>query len=264
MTICRVEHDKDNPYVMLNKTIAEDETISWKAKGLWLYAMSKRDDWQFYMADLLKKSPDGRGSVRAGLKELEKAGYLQRSRVRNSDGRMGEAEWLFFEKKREPRCDNPTSENPTLDNNPLVSNEYIINKEEREPSNSVAPSQHALRLAHLLFDLIKSGAPNAKEPNWPVWGIELERMQRSGYTWEEIESLITFVQQDPFWKVNCLSPTALRKHATRLTLLKPKTSAEGMEEAFPWKGSSNATSNKEHREKIEKYYAERTADDETT
>ncbi|MEV2909470.1 helix-turn-helix domain-containing protein [Paenibacillus larvae] len=69
----------ENPYVMIDKYGFNDERLSWKAKGLLGYLLSKPDDWQIYECDLIKQSADGRDSVRTALRELEKFGYLTRA-----------------------------------------------------------------------------------------------------------------------------------------------------------------------------------------
>ena len=71
MTIYRVQHQKN--YTCVNNFICKDNRISWKAKGIWLYAFSRPDDWEFHLNDLINHSTDGRDSVRVGLKELEDA-----------------------------------------------------------------------------------------------------------------------------------------------------------------------------------------------
>ena len=96
MGICRTIHNKENPYVQVNKTIVTDNRLSWKAKGLWLYAFSRPDDWKFFESDLVKQSTDGRDSVANGLKELEKVGYLHRHQLREN-GLFKGKEWWFFE-----------------------------------------------------------------------------------------------------------------------------------------------------------------------
>ncbi len=97
MTQCRVIHDKNNPYLTINTTIAEDSRLSWKAKGIWLYAFSRKDDWKFYISDLIKRSADGQKSLSAGLKELEDFGYLCRFKKRNEKNQFDGWEWIFFE-----------------------------------------------------------------------------------------------------------------------------------------------------------------------
>ncbi|MCU5830256.1 replication protein, partial [Clostridioides difficile] len=49
MGIIRVSKDKDNPYVVLNKTCLEDVKLSWQAKGLHSYLISKPDHWKIYV-----------------------------------------------------------------------------------------------------------------------------------------------------------------------------------------------------------------------
>ncbi|MBN1423811.1 hypothetical protein JXA88_04575 [Candidatus Fermentibacteria bacterium] len=75
-TIIRCEKSRDHPYVMIDRRVAEDPTLSWKAKGLMSYLLSRPDDWQIRVADLVKRSPDGETAVRSGLRELEQRGYL--------------------------------------------------------------------------------------------------------------------------------------------------------------------------------------------
>ncbi len=149
MTLCKVVHDKNNPYLTINTTIANDFTLSWKAKGIWFYAFSKKDDWKFYFKDLQKRSTDGRDSLRAGIKELEKAGYLSRKAARSDNGQMCGQEWTFYETPREVEVfneDSPEDGKPVLrepresEDRPLVTNDSKqVMKEEQllEPAKGV-------------------------------------------------------------------------------------------------------------------------------
>ena len=135
MTLFRTTHDKKNPFTIINNHITTDCTLSYKAKGIWLYAFSKPDDWNFYMSDIMKQSKDGKDSVRAGLKELEEAGYLQRVQHREN-GMFSKFDYYFFEtprgkdeelKKTLPKAENPPAVNPTSENPPLLNTEYKPN-----------------------------------------------------------------------------------------------------------------------------------------
>lgn len=147
MTIFRTEHKKN--YTVVNNFICKDSRISWKAKGIWLYAFSRPDDWSFNLEDLIKQSSDGKESVRSGLIELEEFGYLVRSRFRSADGKMmSGAEWVFYETPQqkspstndsEPEPENPNLDNPNLDlaileNQPLLSTDTIPSPETTQPS----------------------------------------------------------------------------------------------------------------------------------
>lgn len=76
--IIRVQKNKDNPYVMINKEFLSNEQLSWKSKGILAYLLSKPDNWQVIVGDLIKQSTDGERAVRSGLKELKENSYLQK------------------------------------------------------------------------------------------------------------------------------------------------------------------------------------------
>lgn len=150
MAIYRTNHNRENPYVMVNRAGATDKRLSFKAKGIWLYAMTRPDGWKFNLQDLINQSTDGRDSVKSGLIELEKAGYLVRSQKRGEDGQLGEAVWDFYEvpqefKKEVPRTENPSTEKPSTGNRPLVSNEDSKERDvsKRNPLKGVKKERRA-------------------------------------------------------------------------------------------------------------------------
>ena len=55
-------------------------------------------------------------AIREAIKELERAGYIVRSRERDEKGRLRGADYVIFEQPQPPTPDLPTLENPTLDN----------------------------------------------------------------------------------------------------------------------------------------------------
>ena len=64
----------------------EDPRLSWKARGLLAYLLTKPDNWQVHVAQLVGDGPDGTHSVRLGLIELEQAGYITRHKNRSVGG----------------------------------------------------------------------------------------------------------------------------------------------------------------------------------
>ncbi|GMK49139.1 hypothetical protein PghCCS26_62690 [Paenibacillus glycanilyticus] len=143
-TIIRT-NKRENPYVMIDKYGLNDDRLSWKAKGLLAYLLSKPDDWQIYERDLIKRSTDGRDAVRAGLRELETNGYLSRHQMRGENGSFGTMEYVVYERPivvedtvdgqsvhgispqtENPSTGNPTTENPTHTNNDLNNNDLTL------------------------------------------------------------------------------------------------------------------------------------------
>jgi len=142
MTIYRAEHKKN--YTVVNNFICKDNRLSWKAKGIWLYAFSRPDDWEFNLSDLLNQATDGKDSVYAGLKELEKYGYLLREQTRQ-EGKFSKADWVFHETPQEvkkclPQPENPHTENPHTENPPLLSTKELSTEKKQQQQPPVVCS----------------------------------------------------------------------------------------------------------------------------
>lgn len=122
-----------NKFTVINNNVVRDERLSWKARGIFGYLWSMPDDWNFYETEVVKHAPDGRDSLRSGLEELEKLGYLKRERERPNGGRLGNSVWLLTDSPK-PKTENPTPmlenqtqespmlENPTQDDPTLLNN----------------------------------------------------------------------------------------------------------------------------------------------
>jgi hypothetical protein len=73
-------------YSVVHNEIIEDKRVSFKARGLLIYLLSKPDHWRTSTAHLASVSPEGIHAVRSGLKELEAHGYVKRIRKQNPSG----------------------------------------------------------------------------------------------------------------------------------------------------------------------------------
>lgn len=129
-TIIRVEKNRD--YTTINNTSVHDERLSWKAKGIHVFMLTRPDDWVFYNEELQKWAKDGRDSFLAGLKELQKFGYVKKIRERNEDGTFDYVT-VVYEVPQEvkpptgkPITDNPSTEKPLTENPQLLSTNKLI------------------------------------------------------------------------------------------------------------------------------------------
>ena len=91
-TIYRTIKNSENPFVMIDSRPVGNPKLSFKAKGILTYLMSRPDGWEVSVADLVKRSTDGEASVRAGLKELKDAGHMRYTTSRNQGRITG---WLI-------------------------------------------------------------------------------------------------------------------------------------------------------------------------
>src|SRR5574340_412573 len=94
ITILRLP--KKDKYFKVANSVFNDENLSWEARGVMGYLLSKPDNWQLRVVDLERRGPAGQDKIRRILRELEAAGYLRRERFRRRDGTFG---WfiLIFE-----------------------------------------------------------------------------------------------------------------------------------------------------------------------
>lgn len=100
-TIIRVVHNRENPFVQLNKQALWDTKLSLKATGLWARCLSRPDNWKFSMKELVKNCQEGRCAVDSAMQELMTAGYALRMEayIRGSLGKFQNKiiEYVFFE-----------------------------------------------------------------------------------------------------------------------------------------------------------------------
>lgn len=83
MPIVKAAKHKSGTYFTADRTAIEDAKLSWSAKGMWSYLMSKPAKWRIIIADLINSSSDGRDKVYSILAELIEAGYVIRERELN-------------------------------------------------------------------------------------------------------------------------------------------------------------------------------------
>ena len=115
MSVVRV-HKNANFTVMSNYHFKERK-MTLKAKGLLSLMLSLPDDWDYSVAGLATLSKDGKDSIMSALGELEKFGYLTRTRVTNERGQFAGIEYNIFEQPQEkPVAEKPISENENSDN----------------------------------------------------------------------------------------------------------------------------------------------------
>ncbi len=114
----------NNPYVMVDKNFILDVNLSFKAKGILLYMLSRPDNWDFYETEITEHTTDGIKSVRAGIKELIEYGYIERQQIKNSNKFAG-YEYIIHETS--PLCRFRKTRNRITQNGTLLIKEVLNN-----------------------------------------------------------------------------------------------------------------------------------------
>lgn len=142
MAVMRI-HKTANYTIMSNHHFKERE-MSLKAKGLLSLMLSLPDDWDYSIAGLATLSRDGKDSVMSALKELEKFGYLTRTRLVDERGRFAGYDYDIFEEPRcapyseNPQTEQPNSENPRQLNTYQQRTEKEIDKQDKKDKRNAS------------------------------------------------------------------------------------------------------------------------------
>jgi len=75
-TIFRTIKNEDHPFVMIDRRPVENPALSWGAKGVLSYLLSRPDNWTVRLRDLVNRSTDGVYKIRGYIKELKHAGHI--------------------------------------------------------------------------------------------------------------------------------------------------------------------------------------------
>lgn len=101
MSIIRIKHNRENPFVQLNKEALWNEKISLKAIGLWARCISRPNDWRFHINELVSKCKEGRKAIDSAIHELIENNYAVRIDHWDKDERgrfiNRQSEYVFFE-----------------------------------------------------------------------------------------------------------------------------------------------------------------------
>lgn len=135
----RIKKQYQKGFTTVDNVVLNDTSLSWKAKGLFVYLWSQSDEWNFYETEVAKHSTDGIVSLKNGLKELEDQGYLKRQRVRDEQGKFKENEWILSES---PMLEKPMLENLMLDNRTLTNTNNNNINNNKDESNSAEENKN--------------------------------------------------------------------------------------------------------------------------
>lgn len=136
---------QDNFYI-LDKTISEDERLTWAARGLLIYLLGKPDNWEVSVAHLqlqtLKSSkPTKRDGIYGLLKELIETGYVNRVAA-NDNGRFGSVNYIVSESPvNPPLTPLPDTALPYTAETPLIRTEVkqVLKKQTSTEKDNALP-----------------------------------------------------------------------------------------------------------------------------
>lgn len=163
MAVFRVE--KNRSYTVMSNHHLRNAHLSLKAKGLLSQMLSLPEDWDYSLQGLAHINQEGIDAIRAAVKELEKEGYITRSRVRNDKGQLGGTEYVIHEVPASDELiqDRPILENPAqaypVQENPAQLNKDKLNKEPQKKESDQIKEEYqvyeAVVKTNISYDALK-------------------------------------------------------------------------------------------------------------
>lgn len=187
-------------FTIVSNTVLTDKDLSLKAKGLYVFLISKPDKYQFSFDRIAKESNDGKSSVLSAVQELEDNNYLIREK--HSDGRT---DYILFNNHEEIANyrkslvgKKPSRENPNLGKSLVgkigsISKTDSINKTNlnNNTDSAVISAEKVLEKINTTFSKKYRSIDNFID-NFRYW-ITI-------YSLPEMISAIDNAQSDPFWQ----------------------------------------------------------------
>lgn len=175
MSIIRAPRPDSNFY-MLNKSISEDKSLGWAARGLLVYLLGKPDHWSVNIQALVNEVSEsgeksGRDRTYAIINQLLDAGYITRQQGQKESGKFLKMNYLVSETPFRPLPDKPdtvkpdTAEPHTVEPT-LVSNDVKQGLNGARTENPGAPVSGKKRSS---FDPMQAKPENVTEQAWSEW-----------------------------------------------------------------------------------------------
>ena len=112
MPVFRIERTRD--YTVMCNHHLKNPALSLKAKGLLSMMLSFPDEWNYSERGLASICKEGVDAIHSAIKELEKAGYMERHQLRSKSGKIMDTEYVIYERPHAPDTVPPDTENPDM------------------------------------------------------------------------------------------------------------------------------------------------------
>lgn len=154
-------------FTQVPNEILSSNIISWKAKGVYSYLLSKPDGWIFHPMAIQKEGLGGKRLLNSAIKELIEKGCLERYIIRGEKGRIKGVEYRLSLKccfATEAKCNRSKKA-------PVNNTDSITNTNHKEILNTPIPPEEEGVIRESVFWLTKivkyhTGRQNQNTERW--------------------------------------------------------------------------------------------------
>lgn len=255
-TIVRAPHDRNNEYFSCARATPQDRELTWEARGVLWYLLSKPGDWEVQIDDLRQHC--GRDKVYKILEELREAKYMKREKWQNPKTKRWEwGSYLVYERPYDTLPSNVTPfpekpdtalpdteipdtanqeintqsrEETELENDSVPSGTGEAPQPEKKPRKPIKRSEIFKTLARESFQVFDVDAITDKET--VILINKLERWLKDNSSGATDQTLMAFYRwYDQTIKVS--RPRDVKKFATNFNAFKQQKLAEAAKKNTP-------------------------------
>lgn len=141
-------HNRENPYTSIRRIILDGSGLSFAARGLLAYLLSKRGDWVVTPKDLEREGNIKKHARLTIMKELETAGHLRLVPTRDKKGVLTGKHWEVYEFVEDnpdyntDRLETRQSESSTVGKpDPIINTDMELNTKTKTKDNTAADDE---------------------------------------------------------------------------------------------------------------------------
>jgi len=172
--------DKTREYFAVSNKPFNDKRLSWEARGMMGYLLSKPDTWTVRNSDLYAQAPAGQNKVKRILAELKLYGYLVRRKTKDEAGKWCWDTIIYETPSIAPKTIAPLS----IDGKQchIVSTELISTEKTPPTEKKLTEAQDAIRVLSAV-----TGLDWKIKRNVGRLGKVGKELREAGYTMADVE-----------------------------------------------------------------------------
>lgn len=131
INVIRAPRDSEHAYLAISRALTQDRRLSFEARGVLAYLLSKPSDWIVRIQDLQKEGNCGRDRIYRILKELKEAGYLHRDQEHQLNGTFTWGPYRVYEQPFTDKADMDTQQQNAAQ--PFTEKPYTVKPDTVKP-----------------------------------------------------------------------------------------------------------------------------------
>ena len=189
---------KVREYTTVDNKIINDSSLSSRAKFMYVYMLSKPDDWKFNYKSFLKEIKEGKEYIQGMIRELKNAKLLTLEQKYDANGRF---EWIYtlneepfdngLKNENLPQQGLPVMVEPSMVE-PVILQKNINNKDKEDKqftSSFFNPEEHN----RLTLELIDSGYIDKEDLQLYYYDDFFEELINKGNSYRDLITVLNYV-----------------------------------------------------------------------